>query len=80
MKLRKLDERVSMCFFIGYKYGGGGYRVWDPKRQAVIKTHNVVFFKEGLPAPLLHEVPVLTGNSKMPMTVTEPPTSQVPIF
>ena len=30
-KLRKLDDRVSMCFFVGYKYEGG-YRVWDPKR------------------------------------------------
>ena len=26
--LKKLDDRVQMCFFVGYKYAGG-YRVWD---------------------------------------------------
>jgi hypothetical protein len=28
-KLKKLDDRATMCYFVGYKYGGGGYRVWD---------------------------------------------------
>ena len=55
VKLRKLDNCSSMCFFIGYKYGGGGYRVWDPKRQVVIETCDVVFFEGGLPEPVLCE-------------------------
>jgi len=28
-ELRKLDARSRMGFFVGYKYEGGGYRVWD---------------------------------------------------
>jgi len=35
VKLKKLDERVRMCFFVSYMYGGGGYRVWDPKGKVV---------------------------------------------
>ena len=34
-KLRNLDDRAIMCVFIGYKYGGGGYRVWDPRKSMV---------------------------------------------
>jgi len=34
-QLKKLDDHVTMCFFIGYKYEQGSYRVWDPKRQVV---------------------------------------------
>jgi len=30
-RLRTLDNRATMSFFVGYKYDGGGYRVWDPK-------------------------------------------------
>jgi len=26
-RLRKLDDRTTMCFFVRYKYDGGGYRV-----------------------------------------------------
>ena len=58
MKLKKLDNHLSMCFFVGYKYGGGGYRVWDLKKHTVVEMHNIVFFKGGLPAPLLHEAPM----------------------
>ena len=36
-RLRKLDDRATMCFFVGYKYEGGGYRVWDPKRRVVVE-------------------------------------------
>jgi len=31
-RLKKLDDRAKFCVFVGYKYGGGGYRVWDPER------------------------------------------------
>ena len=33
---RKLDDRARICFFVGYKYEGGGYQVWDPKRRVVV--------------------------------------------
>jgi len=36
--LKKLDDRATVCFFVGYKYEGGSYRVWDPKRQVVVKS------------------------------------------
>ena len=34
-KLQNLDDCAIMCVFIGYKYGGGGYRVWDPRKSIV---------------------------------------------
>ena len=32
-RLRKLDDRAIICFFVGYKYEGGGYRVSDLKGE-----------------------------------------------
>ena len=37
-RLRKLEDRTTMCSFMGYKYTGGGYQVWDLKRQVVVKS------------------------------------------
>jgi len=39
-RLKKIDDRATMCFFVGYKYEGGGYRVWDPKRQVVVESRH----------------------------------------
>ena len=50
-KLRKLDDHARMCVFVGYKYGGGGYRVWDPRRSVVVKSRDVIFFEDSLPMP-----------------------------
>ena len=36
-RLKKLDDRARFCVFVGYKYGGGGYRVWDPEREVVVE-------------------------------------------
>ena len=47
-KLRKLDDRASMCVFVGYKYGGGGYRVWDPRRSIMIESQDITFWEDGL--------------------------------
>ena len=33
--MKKRDDYAMMCFFIGYRYERGGYRVWDPKRRVV---------------------------------------------
>ena len=43
-KLKKLDDRAKMCFFVGYKYGGGGYRVWDPKGKVVVESRDILFY------------------------------------
>ena len=40
---------------MGYKYEGGGYRVWDPKRRVVVKCKDLVFFEDGLPPPTLND-------------------------
>ena len=53
-KLKKLDDRAAMCFFVGYKYDGG-YRVWDPKKRVVFESRDVVFFEDGLPPPTLNQ-------------------------
>ena len=43
--MRKLENRATMCFFVGYKYNGRGYRVWVPKRRVVAESRDVVFFE-----------------------------------
>ena len=55
-RLRKLDDRATMCFFVGYKYEGGGYRVRDPKRQVIVESRDLVFFEDGLPPPTLNDL------------------------
>jgi hypothetical protein len=48
-RLKKLDDRATMWFLVGYRYAGGGYRVWDPKRQVVVESRDIV----DLPPPTL---------------------------
>ena len=52
-RLRKLDDRATMCFFVGYNYEGGGYRVWDPKKRVVVESRDILSFEDGLPPPTL---------------------------
>ena len=33
-KLKNMEVRI--CYFVGYKHGRGGYRVWDPSRKDVV--------------------------------------------
>ena len=57
---RSIEEawyRATMCFLVGYKYDGGGCRVWDPKRQVVAESRDIVFFEDGLPSPTLNDLP-----------------------
>jgi len=56
-RLRKFDDRAIMYFCVGYKYQGGGYRIWDPKRQVVVESRDIVFFEDGLPSPTLNDPP-----------------------
>jgi transposase InsO family protein len=75
-KLKKLDDRATMCFFVGYKYGGGGYRVWDPKRKVVVESRDVIFFEDGLPPPTLRETASPTIDDDKPF-VQPPPDALV---
>jgi len=56
-RLGKLDDRATMRFFVGYKYDGGCYRVWDPKRRVVVESRNIIFFVDGLLSPTLNDLP-----------------------
>jgi len=56
-QLRNLDDRATMCFFVGYKGEGGGCSVWDQKRQVVVESRDIVFFEDSLPSPTLNELP-----------------------
>jgi transposase InsO family protein len=80
-RLKKLDDRATMCFFVGYKYEGGGYRVWDPKRRVVLESRDVVFFEDGLPPPTLNNLSSQLVDDDEPVTqpvpkpIIEPATS-----
>ena len=80
--LKKLDDRASMCFFMGYKYGGGGYWVWDPKRQVIIKLRDIVFFETGLPSPTLRALNKLADDAdiheQQPLEPTTEPAASAP--
>jgi hypothetical protein len=67
-RLKKLDDRATMCFFVGYKYEGGGYRVWDPKRRVVLESRDVVFFEDGLPPPTLNNLSSQLVDEDEPVT------------
>ena len=54
VKLKKFDDRVTMCLFLGYKYSSGGYRVWHPERRVVVEARDVIFFEDGLLTSPLH--------------------------
>ena len=54
VKLKRLDDSMNMCFFLGYKYSGGGYRVWCLEIKMVVEARDVVFFEEGLLLTPLH--------------------------
>ena len=71
-KLKKLDDQARMCFVIGYKYSGGGYRVWDPEKKVVIESRDVVFFEDGLPSPPLHSLPTPNDDDDQAI-VQQPP-------
>lgn len=62
-RLKMLEERATMCFFAGYKYGGGGYRVWDPNRLNVVESR-----EDSSPSPTLRDLALTTTNEGEPLT------------
>ncbi|PKI37584.1 hypothetical protein CRG98_042008 [Punica granatum] len=42
----KLDAKVKQCIFLGYAHVEFGYRFWDPNSKKIIRSRDVVFFKD----------------------------------
>ena len=42
----------DMCFFVGHKYEGGRYRVWDPKRRLVVESRELFSLRTACRRPL----------------------------
>ena len=78
IKLKKLDDRANMCFFLGYKYSGGGYWVWCLEIKMVVKARDVVFFEEGLPSTPLHLSTQDDDNDPMTQQLLEQSNKLVP--
>ena len=41
--MNKLDKKVEIYIFIGYKYGLKGYKLWNPETKKVVYRRDVVF-------------------------------------
>jgi hypothetical protein len=46
-KRRKLDKKVVMCIFIGYKEGMKGYKLWDLALRRTMYSRDVVLREVG---------------------------------
>ena len=42
-KMRKLDNKVGKCIFVGYKDGIKGYKLWNPVTRKIVYSGDVVF-------------------------------------
>jgi len=71
-RLKKLDDCAKFCVFVGYKYGGGGYHVWDPEREVVVESWDVIFFEDGLPPPALHDTTGFNTDADEPLKQSRP--------
>jgi len=58
--------------FVGYKYGGGGYCVWDLEREVVVESWDVIFFEDGLPPPALHDTTGFNADADEPLKQSRP--------
>jgi len=54
-KLRKLGARSRRCSFVGYKYEGGGCRVWTRARGLLSSPEMSFSMRDGMPPPTLNE-------------------------
>ena len=44
----KLDDKSMKCIFLGYPDGELGYRLWDPVKQKVIRSKDVIFHESNM--------------------------------
>jgi len=71
-KLKKLDDCARFCVFVGYKYGGGGYHIWDPEREVVVESQDMIFFEDSLPPPTLHDTTGFDADADEPLKQVTP--------
>ena len=58
--------------FVGYKYVGGSYRVWDPEREVMVELWDIIFFEDGLPPPALHDTTGFNADADDPIKQSRP--------
>jgi len=44
----KLNDKAFPCTFVGYGDAEFGYKLWDPKKDKIIRSRDVVFHEIGL--------------------------------
>ncbi|KAL0295541.1 UNVERIFIED_CONTAM: hypothetical protein Scaly_3099600 [Sesamum calycinum] len=82
----KLDSRSSLCTFVGYLKETAGYYFYDPSKQKIFISRNVVFLKRGFPVDSRRDEVLLEESSEIPQqndaTSFEPlvPTDGVPVL
>ena len=57
----KLDDKTRQCIFLGYGDAEFGYRLWDPEKQKVFRSKDVVFFEDQTLEDIKKEVSVQTS-------------------
>ena len=45
-KRSKLDSKTKQYIFLGYSNEEFGYRLWDPTTKKIIRSRDVIFFKD----------------------------------
>jgi len=46
MKAKRGQNRDSSCIYLGLPKDDFGYRLWDPIDERIIRSRDVVFFKD----------------------------------
>ncbi|KAL0290353.1 UNVERIFIED_CONTAM: hypothetical protein Sangu_2576600 [Sesamum angustifolium] len=64
----KLDSRSSLCRFIGYLKETVGYYFYDPSKQKVFVSRNVVFLERGFPTDTRRDELLLEESSEAPQS------------
>ncbi|URE48637.1 hypothetical protein MUK42_14927 [Musa troglodytarum] len=57
----KLDGKTKECIFLGYSHDQFGYRLWDPEKQKVFRSRDVVLFEDQTLKDLKKEAPAKTS-------------------
>ena len=57
----KLDGKSKECIFLGYSHDQFGYRLWDPEKQKVFRSRDVVFFEDQTFEDLKKKAPAKTS-------------------